>query len=466
MASAGIAAARPPCRTRPASCTRSAASRSWAATSTSGASAGRPTASTASPTHDEAFYTSAVNKQLTYGAVNLLYWFLGDRAWTGVEYLYGHREVFGDEPNPARRTGCSMRSASICRSRRGRAPVSPRRRCCCRRRGHRSPARRRLGRRAAIFRSQTDLVVLQVAVDRRRTAASCPDCAPKTSRCSRRACRSRSCCSRRPTAPLDLMLLLDTSGSMAPRLADAGGGARPRWRPCAAAIGAGVVLFDTACTFAQPLTEDLASGADGGPRAPLRRRHRAVRSGLSRLRRAVAGAGAAGGVRRPGAGRADRRRSTTAAAFLRRRARGRAARRRDDLHDPAGPGPRSAAPRGYRLGSTATTRFEMRRLAEETGGRAFVAGRASPTSRASTRRSGASSGRGTGSPTRRRRPGPGYRRVSVRVNEPPGLVARTRTGYDAAGTAYRPARRPAKCGGHAPLRRCPGDSTAGEDAGR
>jgi hypothetical protein len=47
-------------------------------------------------TSDEPFYTSAVNKQLQYGAVNLLYWFLDDRAWTGVEYLYGNREVFGD----------------------------------------------------------------------------------------------------------------------------------------------------------------------------------------------------------------------------------------------------------------------------------------------------------------------------------------------------------------------------------
>jgi hypothetical protein len=53
-------------------------------------------------TWDEPFYTSAINKRLTYGAINLLYWFLGDRAWTGVEYLYGHREVFGDgEPSGA-----------------------------------------------------------------------------------------------------------------------------------------------------------------------------------------------------------------------------------------------------------------------------------------------------------------------------------------------------------------------------
>jgi hypothetical protein len=48
-------------------------------------------------TNDEPFFTSAVNKQLTYGAVNLLYWFLGARAWTGVEYIYGQRDVFGSE---------------------------------------------------------------------------------------------------------------------------------------------------------------------------------------------------------------------------------------------------------------------------------------------------------------------------------------------------------------------------------
>jgi hypothetical protein len=53
-------------------------------------------------TADEAFFTSSVNKRINYGAVNLLYWFLGDRAWTGVEYLYGRREVYGDDnPNGA-----------------------------------------------------------------------------------------------------------------------------------------------------------------------------------------------------------------------------------------------------------------------------------------------------------------------------------------------------------------------------
>jgi hypothetical protein len=53
-----------------------------------------------SETYDEPFYDESVNKTTTYGAINLLYWFLGDRAWTGVEYLYGRREVFG-EGNPS-----------------------------------------------------------------------------------------------------------------------------------------------------------------------------------------------------------------------------------------------------------------------------------------------------------------------------------------------------------------------------
>jgi len=46
-------------------------------------------------TTDEDYYTSAINRQINYGAVNLLYWFLGDHGWMGVEYLYGRREVFG-----------------------------------------------------------------------------------------------------------------------------------------------------------------------------------------------------------------------------------------------------------------------------------------------------------------------------------------------------------------------------------
>ena len=46
---------------------------------------------------EQPFYPDDFNRRLTYGAVNLLWWFLGDRGWMGVEYLYGKREVFGED---------------------------------------------------------------------------------------------------------------------------------------------------------------------------------------------------------------------------------------------------------------------------------------------------------------------------------------------------------------------------------
>ena len=46
---------------------------------------------------EQTFYPDDFNRRLTYGAVNLLWWFLGDRGWMGVEYLYGKREVFGED---------------------------------------------------------------------------------------------------------------------------------------------------------------------------------------------------------------------------------------------------------------------------------------------------------------------------------------------------------------------------------
>jgi hypothetical protein len=57
----------------------------------------------------EPFYTSALNKELQYGAANLLFWFLGDRGWTGVEYLYGHRDVFGGASGAAHRVQYAVR---------------------------------------------------------------------------------------------------------------------------------------------------------------------------------------------------------------------------------------------------------------------------------------------------------------------------------------------------------------------
>jgi len=59
--------------------------------------------------NDESYYADSFNKQLNYGAVNLLYWFLPDRAWAGVEYLYGRREVVGGEEGTANRIQFAVR---------------------------------------------------------------------------------------------------------------------------------------------------------------------------------------------------------------------------------------------------------------------------------------------------------------------------------------------------------------------
>ena len=58
---------------------------------------------------DETYYRPALNRQLDYGAVNLLYWFLPDRAWAGVEYLYGRRQVIGGEDGTANRIQFAVR---------------------------------------------------------------------------------------------------------------------------------------------------------------------------------------------------------------------------------------------------------------------------------------------------------------------------------------------------------------------
>jgi hypothetical protein len=59
--------------------------------------------------NDEPYYSDTVNRQLDYGAVNLLYWFLPDRAWAGVEFLYGRREVVSGATGEANRVQFAVR---------------------------------------------------------------------------------------------------------------------------------------------------------------------------------------------------------------------------------------------------------------------------------------------------------------------------------------------------------------------
>lgn len=58
---------------------------------------------------EKSFFADDANAELDYLAVNLIYWFLKDRAWTGVEYLHGRREVFSDEDGSADRLQFAVR---------------------------------------------------------------------------------------------------------------------------------------------------------------------------------------------------------------------------------------------------------------------------------------------------------------------------------------------------------------------
>jgi hypothetical protein len=60
-------------------------------------------------TPNKDYYPADFNKDLDYAAVNLLYWFLKDRAWAGVEYLHGRREVVSDQKGSANRLQFAVR---------------------------------------------------------------------------------------------------------------------------------------------------------------------------------------------------------------------------------------------------------------------------------------------------------------------------------------------------------------------
>ena len=46
---------------------------------------------------DEDYYADSSTRNSITARSIFIYWFLPDRAWAGVEYLYGRREVFDGE---------------------------------------------------------------------------------------------------------------------------------------------------------------------------------------------------------------------------------------------------------------------------------------------------------------------------------------------------------------------------------
>ena len=291
----------------------------------------------------------------------------------------------------------------------------------------------------AVFRAGTDLVVLQVSVsDGQRRHVSGLQAENFT--VLDEGVPQPVAVFATSESPLDVLLLMDTSGSMGFRLPEAK-------RAGANLVGslrredrAGLIVFDTGATVAHALSHEHASVVQAiravAP-AGATALYEAVYLGLHLLSRAGR---AVEGIRRQalvvltdGADNASRIpfEQTLEAA------------RRGDVTIftimPGLPPPETAVTPALSW-RDATARFEMRRLAEDTGGRTFLA--TDPAGVAVVYEQIGRELRAQYWLAYAAGPGHhGFRRVSVRVNDPPGLLARTRTGYDAGSPKDAPSAR-------------------------
>ena len=280
-----------------------------------------------------------------------------------------------------------------------------------------------------VFRAGTDLVVLQVSVSdaQRRHVAGLR---AENFTVFDEGVPQPVALFATSDAPLDVMLLMDASGSMDVRLPVATAAAADLVDTLRGGDRAGLLVFEVGATIAHPLSDKLDSVskairevAPGGATALYEAVYLALDT-LSRVRRAD------GGVRRQALvvfsdGMDNASRVPFEQALD-------AARTGDVTIFTIMPGRAPTADPVLRSVGwhDAAARFEMRRLAEDTGGRAFVT--TDPAGLTGVFEQIGSELRAqywlayAAAASR-----PGYRRVSVRVNDPPGLLARTRTGYNA-----------------------------------
>jgi Ca-activated chloride channel homolog len=294
-----------------------------------------------------------------------------------------------------------------------------------------------------VYRAGTDLVVLQVSVsDGHRRHV--PGLRAENFTVLDEGVPQPVAVFATSAAPLDVMLLLDTSGSMEPWLPIAKRAASDLVSSLRSSDRAGLILFDVGAKIAHPLSDKhesvIAAIRDVAP-AGATALYESVYVGLHTLSHA----GRDDGVRRQAlvvltdgednASRIPYEQALDAA-------------RSGDVTIftimPLMPLPdattQTAA--GWRR---ATIKFEMRQLAEDTGGRTFPT--IEPAGLAAVYEQIGNELRAQYWLAYAAGPGgPGYRRVSVRVKEPPGLLARTRTGYNAGSStaAHSSTREPAR----------------------
>ena len=293
--------------------------------------------------------------------------------------------------------------------------------------------------RPPVFRTQTDLVVLQVAVvDPQQRFV--PELQVEDFGVYEEGARQNVLLFASSTAPLDLMLVIDTSISMTGRMPLVQDAAINLLRALGPEDRASIVLFSDRVHVARELTGDRAlleaavrEAAPSGATALYEAVYVAMRELASARRRG------GGDMRRQGlvlfsdgddnmsraVGFEDvidqaRRSAVTVFTIL--------------------PSLPANAPYRPMDGRAANTVFEMRELAETTGGRAFtparltdLAGVYDQIAQELAQQYWLAYAPTNSSPA-------GYRRVSVRIETRPGLRARTRSGYYASGARASDAR--------------------------
>jgi Ca-activated chloride channel family protein len=284
----------------------------------------------------------------------------------------------------------------------------------------------------AVFRAETDLVVLQVSVvdpqQRFVTALEADDFGVYEE-----GARQNVLLFASSTAPLDLMVLLDTSVSMTERMALAQEAAINLLRALRPEDRAAIVLFSDRVRIARELTGDLklleAAVREASP-AGATALYEALYVAMREL--AYARRTAGGDLRRQGLvvlsdGEDNMSR---AVAF-------------EDVIDLARrsaltiftivPAPSSSVPHRDQTGRVANQMFEMRQLADTTGGRAFAPLQLTDLAGVYDQIADELGQQYWLAYTPPRSKSSGFRRVSVRVETRPGLRARTRSGYYAGG---------------------------------
>jgi VWFA-related protein len=333
-----------------------------------------------------------------------------------------------------------MLSGSICPERRGTAAAAAAAAIGCLAVGGAWGAAPEAAPETGLLRSGTELGVLQVSVID-QAGRYVPGLQMEDFAIREEGVRQATTVFSTSAAPLDTMLLLDTSGSMHERMDAARRAARDFVGAQRPGDRAALVTFNERVRIAQALTGDvnaLTSAIDEAPAAGGTALYEAIYIALRELARERRDAA---DIRRQALIVLTDGDDTSSRGIGRDEALAEAQRSAVTIFTilPASEPPRAGAAPPER---NAGAEFSLRTLAEHTGGRAFLPSRADDLGGTYMHIAEELSHQYWLGYVPASSPSGGFRRVSVRVLTDPTLRARTRTGYSAAARPTRPSSGP------------------------